>query len=151
MKILLTSTLSDILPSPLAAFPHYQRRDNGQRRERNKSYLNDYHQYSGKKLRAGDRTSDLKSDTLPAELYLTLFTSLIPVLLLFLLLLLLLLLLLPRPGSSVVGDFSFRCIFRLSPLQKHVRKVVGGFGKKSCVSTVVRKPGNTYASPTAMI
>ena len=29
------------------------------------------------------------------------------------------------------------------PLQKHVRKVVGGFGKKSCVSTGVRKPGNT--------
>ena len=29
-------------------------------------------------------------------------------------------------------------------LQKHVRKVVGGFGKKSCVSTGVRKPGNTY-------
>ena len=25
----------------------------------------------------------------------------------------------------------------LSPLQKHVRKVVGGFGKKSCVSTGV--------------
>ena len=24
-------------------------------------------------------------------------------------------------------------------------------GKKSCVSTGVRKPGNTYASPTAMI
>ena len=35
--------------------------------------------------------------------------------------------------------------------QEHVRKVVGGFGKKSCVSTGVRKPGNTYASPTAMI
>ena len=33
--------------------------------------------------------------------------------------------------------------FRLSPIQKHVRKVVGGFGKKSCVSTGVRKPGNT--------
>ena len=33
--------------------------------------------------------------------------------------------------------------FHLSPLQKHVRKVVGGFGKKSCVSTGVRKPGNT--------
>ena len=41
--------------------------------------------------------------------------------------------------------------FHLSPLQKHVRKVVGGFGKKSCVSTGVRKPGNTYPSPTAMI
>ena len=36
-------------------------------------------------------------------------------------------------------------------LQKHVGKVVGGFGKKSCVSTGVRKPGNTCASPTAMI
>ena len=32
-----------------------------------------------------------------------------------------------------------------------VRKVVGGFGKKSCVSTGVRKPENSYASPTAMI
>ena len=41
--------------------------------------------------------------------------------------------------------------FRLSPLQKHVRKVVGGFGKKSCVSTGVRKPGNTYASLTTML
>ena len=41
--------------------------------------------------------------------------------------------------------------FPLSPLQKHVRKVVGGFRKKSCVSTGMRKPGNTYASPTAMI
>ena len=39
----------------------------------------------------------------------------------------------------------------LSPLQKHVRKVVGGFGKKSCVSTGVRKPGNTCVSPTTMI
>ena len=45
----------------------------------------------------------------------------------------------------------FPVYFRLSPLQKHVRKVVGGFGKKSCVSTGVRKPGNTHASPTAMI
>ena len=41
--------------------------------------------------------------------------------------------------------------FRLSLLQKHVRKVVGGFGKKSSVSTSVRKPGNTYGSPTAMM
>ena len=41
--------------------------------------------------------------------------------------------------------------FRLSSLQKHVRKVVGGFGKKSSVSTGVGKPGNTCASPTAMI
>ena len=28
----------------------------------------------------------------------------------------------------------FPAYFHLSPLQKHVRKVVGGFGKKSCVS-----------------
>ena len=45
----------------------------------------------------------------------------------------------------------FPAYFRLSPLQKHVGKVVGGFGKKSCVSTGVRKPGNTYVSPTTMI
>ena len=45
----------------------------------------------------------------------------------------------------------FPASFRLSPLQKHVRKVVGGFGKKSCVNTGVRKPGNTYALPTAII
>ena len=73
----------------------------------------------------------------------------------------------PRPDGSVVsvsdswpGDFEFdlrlrRTFFpvylRLSPLQKHVRKVVGGFGKKSCVSTGVRKPGNTCVSLTTMI
>ena len=32
-----------------------------------------------------------------------------------------------------------------------MRKVVDDFGKKSCVSTGVRKPGNTYASPTTTI
>ena len=61
--------------------------------------------------------------------------------------------------SAPPGGFSGECVglrtwwsyFHLSPLQKHERKVVGGFGKKSCVSTSVRKPGNTYASPTAMI
>ena len=31
----------------------------------------------------------------------------------------------------------FPAYFRLSPLQKHVRKVVGGFEKKSCVITGV--------------
>ena len=41
--------------------------------------------------------------------------------------------------------------FRLSPLQKHVRKVFGSFGKRSSISISGRKPGNTYASPTAMI
>ena len=50
-----------------------------------------------------------------------------------------------------LGRLFFPAYFRLSPLQKHVRKVFGGFGKKSCVSTGVRKPANTYASPTTMI
>ena len=45
----------------------------------------------------------------------------------------------------------FPAYFHLSPLQKHLRKVVGDFGKKSCISTGVRKPGNTCASLTAMI
>ena len=60
-----------------------------------------------------------------------------------------------RPGGSVVGvsdslpdgrefdprlrQLFFPVYFRLSPLQKHVRKVVGGFGKKSFVSSGVRK------------
>ena len=45
--------------------------------------------------------------------------------------------------------FFFLAYFHLSPLQKHVkcvRKVVGGFRKKSCLSTGVRNPENTYAS-----
>ena len=74
---------------------------------------------------------------------------------------------LPRPEGSVESvsdlepggsDFDpwmrqlfFPTCFRLSPLQKHVRKVVSGFGKKCCVSTGARKPGNTRESPTAMI
>ena len=41
--------------------------------------------------------------------------------------------------------------FRLAPLRKHVRKVVGGFGKKRFLSTGVRNPRNACASPTAMI
>ena len=77
------------------------------------------------------------------------------------------LIIMPSPDGSVVSVLNsspggcefdpwlrglfFPAYFRLSPLQKHVRKVVGGFGKKSCVNTGVRKPGNTYASPTAMI
>ena len=44
----------------------------------------------------------------------------------------------------------FPAYFWLSPLQKHLRKAVSDFGKKSFVSTGVRKPGNTCASPTAM-
>ena len=64
-----------------------------------------------------------------------------------------------EPIEAKADDFWIYCQkpvgihFRLSPLQKHVRKVVCGFGKKSCVSvsTSVRKPGNTCASPTAMI
>ena len=59
----------------------------------------------------------------------------------------------PRPGGSVVSvsdswpdgyEFDpwlrqtfFPGYFHLSPLQKHVSKVVGSFGKKSCVSTGV--------------
>ena len=54
----------------------------------------------------------------------------------------------PTPSMHL---FLARRIFRLSPLQNHVRKVVCGFGKKSCVSTGVRKPGSTCASPSAMI
>ena len=73
----------------------------------------------------------------------------------------------PRPGGSLVSvsdswpdgcEFDpwlrrtfFPAYFRLSSLQKHVRKVVGGFGNKSCVSTGVRKPANKCVSPTAMI
>ena len=46
----------------------------------------------------------------------------------------------------------FPAYFGLSPLLKHVRKAVDGFGKKEiCVSTGVRKPGNARASPTVMI
>ena len=44
----------------------------------------------------------------------------------------------------------FLAYFRLSPLQKHVRKVVSDFGKKSCVSTGVRKPGNTCVTDRHM-
>ena len=72
-----------------------------------------------------------------------------------------------RLGGSVVsvadsrlGGFQFEIrlkrtffpgYFHLSPLLRHVRKVVDGFGKKVAFSTGVRKPGNTCVSPTAMI
>ena len=52
--------------------------------------------------------------------------------------------------SPVEANFLSR-VFSPFTSQKHVRKVVGGFGKKSCVSTGVRKPGKTCASPTTMI
>ena len=52
---------------------------------------------------------------------------------------------------SLTPDHRFDNYFCLSPLQKHEGKVVGGFGKKSFVSTGKRKPGNKYASLTAMI
>ena len=55
-----------------------------------------------------------------------------------------------RVRSPVEANF-FPAYFWLSPLQNQVRKVVGGFEKKSCVTTGVRKPGNTSASPTTMI
>ena len=44
----------------------------------------------------------------------------------------------------------FPTYFRLSPLLKHVREVVGGIGKK-LVITGVRKPGNTCVSSTTMM
>ena len=52
--------------------------------------------------------------------------------------------------DSLLRQLFFPAYFCLSPLQKYVRKVVGGFGKRSCVSTGVGKPGNTYVSPTAI-
>ena len=52
--------------------------------------------------------------------------------------------------SRHISNKNVTCICYYT-LQKHVRKVARGFGKKSCVSTGVRKSGNTYASPTAMI
>ena len=47
---------------------------------------------------------------------------------------------LPRPGDcgervglmTCLRKLFFPAYFRVSPLQKHVMKVVGGFGKKSC-------------------
>ena len=64
-----------------------------------------------------------------------------------------------RPGSSVVSESDswpgdcefdprlrrlfFPAYFHLSPLQKHVRKVVDGFRKESCVSAGVRKLGDS--------
>ena len=57
--------------------------------------------------------------------------------------------------AGLMTWWSWRTFFpaypRLSPLQKHVRKVVCNFGKKSCVSTGVRKPENTCTSLTAII
>ena len=45
-------------------------------------------------------------------------------------------------------QYTVEANFRLSPLLKYVRKVVCGFRKKSCASTGVRKPGNTYMCVT---
>ena len=42
-RVLLTSTQHNILSKSLAAFPHNQCRNNGQRLERNESCRNDYH------------------------------------------------------------------------------------------------------------
>ena len=44
----------------------------------------------------------------------------------------------------------FAVYFRLSPLLKHVRKVVGGFGKKFML-ILVWESQETHASPTAMV
>ena len=43
---LVTNTNHNILSKPLAAFPHNLCRNTGQRRERNESCLNDFHQSS---------------------------------------------------------------------------------------------------------
>ena len=60
-----------------------------------------------------------------------------------------------RPGGCEfdprLRQLFFQAYLCLSPLQKHVRKVVGGFGKESCISNGVTKPGNTHASLTAII
>ena len=138
-----TST-HNILSKPLAA-PLNHRRTIGQRWDRNESCRNNYHQYTdpgvARSQSAFCHCAACQRTTLP--------------------------MIQPRLGGSVVSvsdswpggcEFDprlrrlfFPAYFRLSPLQKHVRKEVCGFGKKSCVSTGVRKPGNTYASPTAMI
>ena len=44
--IFYTSSPHNILSKPLATFPHSHRRNNGKRRDRDESYLNDYHQFS---------------------------------------------------------------------------------------------------------
>ena len=57
-------------------------------------------------------------------------------------------------GCTIDGHISFYLQYlniMSSARSRKVRKVGGGFGKESCVSTGVRKPGNTYVSPTAMI
>ena len=56
-----------------------------------------------------------------------------------------------RVLSLVEATFLSGVFLPLTSAEACEKKVVGGFGKKSCVSTGVRKPGNTYASPTAMI
>ena len=50
-----------------------------------------------------------------------------------------------RRSCSLRAISPFSTVFSrdLSPLQKHLGTVVCGFGRKSCVSTGVRKPGNT--------
>ena len=71
--------------------------------------------------------------------------------------------LMPRPGGSVVSmsdswpggcEFDpqlrrlfFPEYFHLSPLQMHARKVVGGFGKKNCVSTQCFRLNKILPSP----
>ena len=69
--VLLTSTTHNILSKPLAAFPCNHCRNNGQRRERNESCRNDYHQSSERTLAdlvIEPVTSVLKSATLLTEL-----------------------------------------------------------------------------------
>ena len=54
------------------------------------------------------------------------------------------------PGASFTNVSYSIHAKPLGPIPNE-RKVVGGFGKKNRVSTGVRKPGNTYMSPTTMI
>ena len=49
-RVLLASTPHNVISKPLAAFPHNHCRNNGQRRERNESCRNEYHQSSEKIL-----------------------------------------------------------------------------------------------------
>ena len=64
----------------------------------------------------------------------------------------------PRPGGLGVGLMTWWLRVRspvkatfLSGVFPPLISAEACFGKRSCVSTGVRKPGNTFASPTAMI
>ena len=48
-------------------------------------------------------------------------------------------------------DMTLAAKVALNPNKTNESSLLGGFRKKSCVSTGVRKPGNTCASLTTMI